>query len=460
VADRAVVWALVLTTGLLACGEPGPERGAPRPDGPNVVLIVVDTLRADRLSQFGNPAPTSLALDALASRAHRFDHCFAPAPWTVPSVTSIFSGLLPARHRVDATGAVLGERFETLAESLKRRGWHTAGFSFNPHISKKAGFDQGFHHFRDFGGTARDAPDLREMVDDALAWVRDEARTPFLLYLQPMNVHGPYRVPEDRADALLGRRPRPGFEFRGRLMKEILGGRLEVREEVTEEIRASLEEQYDTAVRYTSDELGRLIEGLEQAGVFDDSLVILTSDHGEELFDRGGFAHGYTLHREVLHVPLLMKLPGQRTGAMIDADVSLVDLYPTVMDLLGIRFEQEIDGRSLRPLLEGGDAEIRPILGQTISPERCDGRTLREGEYELMVIDRNYESDAPGTRLYHIREDPDQRNDLAGAAPDVVQRMRARLEALYRDFGEDAYPRELYELDESTRESLEALGYF
>jgi arylsulfatase A-like enzyme len=454
-----------LTAGL-ACDGSTPEPAGPRPNGPNVVLIVVDTLRADRLSQMGYSQATSEALDVLGDRANIFRQAFSPAPWTVPSVTSIFTGLLPPRHRVDATGAALAGAFEVLPEVLARSGWHTAGFSLNPHVSREAGFDQGFQHFRDVVGAAADSPDLGEMLDEALSWVRDDAKPPFFLYLQPMNAHGPYRVPEHSRSALLGRPPLPGFEFRGELMQGILRDRrLELREQVTPAVLQSLNEQYDTAVRRTADELGRMLRELDAAGLYDDALVILTADHGEELFDRGGFAHGYTLNREVLQVPLFVKLPGQRSARSIEEPVSLVDLMPSVLDVLGLGLARDgaaSDGRSLRPLLEGANASgpSRPILAQTISPKRCDGRVIREDGWELMVIDRNYESDEPQLRLYDIRRDPDQRVDLSAEQPERAKRLLDRLESLYDGFGEDAYPRSHYEIDPATRESLEALGYF
>lgn len=445
-----------------ACDGGAPEPRGPRPDGPDVVLVVVDTLRADRLSQTGYERPTSRALDGLAERSTRFSRAFSPAPWTLPAVTSIFTGLLPARHRVDATGSALDERFEVLPELFARAGWHTAAFSFNPHVSRAAGFGQGFHHFRDVAGATADYPDLGQMVDEALRWLREDARRPFLLYLQPMNVHGPYRVPPERRAALLGRPPRAGFTFRGELMEGILRERrLELRDRVGPLIVESLNEQYDTAVHHTAEQLGRLLRALEDDGLFDDALVVFTADHGEELFDRGGFAHGYTLNREVLQVPLWIKLPGQRSGRRSDEPVSLVDLMPTLVDLLGLEGGPEGDGRSLRPVLEGGERSgpARPILAQTVSPERCDGRSLRENGFELMVIDRSYESEARRVHLYDVRDDPDQRRDLAPEQPERVLRMRARLEALYDGFGENAYPRSRYRMDPATRESLEALGY-
>lgn len=451
---------------MVACGgEDRPARPAP-PGAPNVVMIVVDTLRADRLSQLGYDRATSEALDLLAERASEFRGVSTPAPWTVPSVASILTGLLPARHRVDQTGSVLLEEFEVLPEVLARNGWQTAGFSFNKHVSRKAGFDQGFDEFRDVDqGRTGSYPDISEMIDDALEWVDErDPKRPFFLYLQPMNVHGPYRVPEARRDALLGRPPIPGFEYKGALMDGIVRDRrFELRDQVTPEIVQSLNEQYDTAVRYTADELGRLLRSLDEVGLYDDALVVLTADHGEELFERGGFDHAYNLNREVLHVPLWVKRPGQQTPRQVEDPVSLVDLLPTLIDLLGLQqdFDAAIDGRSLRPLLEDTPAPLssRPVLAQAINPKRCSGRSFREGDWELIVIDESYDPAATGVRLYDLRTDPQQRVDLALREPERTRAMRARLEAFYDALPEDAYPRAHYEIDGETRSALEALGY-
>ncbi len=462
---RFAITGLACAVVLLACGPSAPPK-PPAPAGaPNVILIVVDTLRADRLSQLGYEQPTSDALDVLADRATSFRHARTPAPWTVPSVASILTGLLPARHRVDQTGSALPEALDVLPEVLARNGWQTVGVSFNRHISRKAGFAQGFDSFRDVAkGRTGAYPDISEMVDQALAWVADRDPTrPFFLYLQPMNVHGPYRVPDARRNALLGRPPRPGFEYKGALMDGIVKEhRLELRADVTPEIRTSLNEQYDTAVRYTADELGRLLAGLTDAGVFDDALVVLTADHGEELFERGGFDHAYNLNREVLHVPLWVKQPGQREAVHIDEPVSLVDLMPTLLDLLSLSHDlsADIDGRSLRPLLEGPpSAAPPPILAQAINPERCSGRSYREGSWELMVIDESYDPAAVGTRLYDLARDPEQQRDLAPDDPERAHAMRARLEAFYDGLPANAYPRARYDLDDETRSALEAIGY-
>ena len=481
---RRLLLPLLFATGTLALASgcsPDPEaRPAPanetplqRPVGPNVILVVVDTLRADRLTQYGYPLRTGTPLGLLSDRATRFDECYSPAPWTVPAMASLFTGLAPGRHRVDAVGASLAEVGTTLAESLRDAGWQTAGFSFNPHISERARFDRGFDDFVGHGGRISKAPDVRDLVQRAKGWIDRTSKPPFFLYLHPINVHGPYPVPADARAALLGRPPAPGFEFFGPLMKDLMnGGKLERRLDVTPGFLTSLEEQYDSAVFHTSNELGLFFEWLNERESFDESLVVLTADHGEELFDHGGFAHRYSLHREVLRVPLFVKLPGQKVPRAVALPVSLLDVAPTILDLLGLPIP-EGDGRSLAPLLRdaavdvsaGASAAIPAVLrdrrfvARASNPKRCQGRALRAGRWELHVIDRNYEGLENAVRLYDQESDPTQQKDVSSAHPELVRKLRAELAALEASSRGDAAAPERYELAPEEREALEALGY-
>jgi arylsulfatase A-like enzyme len=445
-----------------------PARQAPD-DAPNVIVIVVDTLRADHLSQYGYTRDTSSALSLLTDRATRFDEALSPAVWTAPAVASLFSGLSPARHNVDRVGAVLSDEIETLAETLRGAGWETAAFSFNPHVSRKARFDQGFAEFVGYRGSTKRAPDVRAMTREAWEWIEEDATAPFFLYLQPMNVHGPYRVPDDARELLLGRAPAEGFEFFGPLMKELMNKkRLERRDDVTEAFLTSLHENYDTAIRHTAEELGKLFEKLDRAGLFDDALIVLTADHGEELFDHGGFAHRYSLYREILHVPLFIKLPGQREAASIGEPVSLTDVHPTLLEVLGIeqaaKARAGADGVSLAPFLEADASppealRDRALVSVATNRKRCVGRSLQQGRYALLEIERSYQHDRPTTELYDLLLDPHQTRDLSHSKPDLRAAMRLALSERYAAEAQHALERRVYPLSVDDRAALEALGY-
>ena len=429
---------------------------------PPVILVVVDTLRADHLTQHGYGRATSATLGRLASHSTRFAQCFAPAPWTTPSTASILTGLLPARHGSSRKGIPLADEATSLAEILSAEGYETAAFTLNHNVSRKTRFDQGFEVFLDFEGKSTDYPDIREMLDQVGTWLEIRRAAPFLLWLQPMNVHGPYRVPKARRSDLLGSPPTPGFRYYGEPMRGILKrGQVELREAVDEAMLRSLVERYDTAIRYTFDELAGLVEDLEERGLYDRSLIVVTSDHGEELFEHGGFSHGYTLHREVLEVPLWIKLPGQREGGVVDELVSTVDVVPTVLDALGLDPRSPLDGRSLLPLIRGDERDgDEPFQIYEVQwPKRCVARAIRMGSWKLVRIEQNYEGVVDAVRLYDLATDPGEDRNVASEHPERVARMTEELEATFARYEAEALPVPESVEDQMDRKKLEALGY-
>jgi arylsulfatase A-like enzyme len=432
------------------------EQPARRPD---VILVVVDTLRADHLSHYGYGRPTGGGLDAFAGRATRYTQAYAPSPWTGTSTASIFTGLFATRHGVRRPGDRLDDELTTLPEILHEQGWHTVAHSLNVNVSKKTGYAQGFDLFNDFLGTTTDYPHIDAVLERVDRWLDARPERPFFLYLHSMNTHGPYRVPEDHRRSLLGREPSRDFVYYGSLMASITSGRsLPRRREVGPAYLASLVDQYDTAVRYTSDALGELFADLARRGLYDDALVIVTSDHGEELFDHGGFSHGYSLHGEVLRVPLYVKLPRQREGAVVDARVSLMDLAPTILQALGIDATAAFDGLPLPATTEAGAA--RSLLHVSDWKKRCVGRALLSGRYKLIELESNYEGLRNATRLYDVEADPAETLDLAAHKPELVAQLRRELEdAFARAQSGHGQVVPANVLEDMDRERLKALGY-
>jgi arylsulfatase A-like enzyme len=444
-----------------------PERDRPAADRrgrPNVVLIVIDTLRPDHLSHYGYPRRTAAGFDRFAAQATRFDEAFSPSSWTAPSAASLHTGTLPARHRLSEYGTGLASELVTLAETLQANGWNTIGHSFNHHVSGKTGFAQGFDEFDDFLGSSQAYPDVSVMVDRVAAWLADEPRGPFFLYLHPMNTHGPYRVPAAARRDLLGYLPGRDFVYYGPVMSGILkDGKSAQRAAVDGRVLQSLVDQYDTAIHYSIAQLGRALALLRDAGLYDDSLIIVTADHGEELFDHGGFSHGYSLHRELVHVPLYVKLPGQTAAAAVGTRVSLVDVMPTVLDVLGLPAPAATDGLSLRPLLSGGGAAAafadRPIVHEVQWAERCIARAILLGRYKLVELARNYEGRHDETLLYDVTLDPTERHDLAGAHPEILGPLRAQLGTTLAQAAAGAVATPEIVIRKLDRERLKALGY-
>jgi len=454
-----LAWVLLALAVLPSCGEtPAHAR-----EGTNVVLIVVDTLRADHLEQFGYRRPTGRALRAFADQATRFDVCYAPSPWTTPSTATILSGLHPVRHGSTVHGAALNADVASLAEIVSDAGWQTAGFSFNHNVSPTSGFDQGFDRFDAFEGRATAYPHIAEMVGSVSRWLDEELAGPFLLYMQPMNTHGPYLVPEERQADLHGRAAMGGFEYYGKRMKDILKrGKIEQRKAVSAGMVSSLVEKYDSAVRYTTDELGRVLDDLKDRGLYDNSIIILTSDHGEELFEHGGFSHGYSLHREVLHVPLFIKLPGQGEARVVKTPVSLEDIHPTVVELLDLPLPYAVDGRSLVPLLTGAPqdgAPEREFLFHVSWDKRCVARSVQRGRFKLVHTERDYAGTRDEYALYDLQIDPGETSDLSALEPDLVAELRAAMEQRFGEHARASFGPPDLVTDQMDTETLRRLGY-
>lgn len=453
--------ALVALLGTAACGPGEAAR-------PSVVLVVIDALRRDHLSLYGYAKDTSPGLAGLAAESAVFERCLATSSWTKPSALSLLSGLYPPSHGGHRNRKA-SPRIAFVSEVLQERGYATAAISGNPHVSPAFGMDQGFDHF-EFGGgrRPRDYPDVTELLDGGRAWLAAHADEPFFLYLHLMNVHGPYRAPPEFRLRFL-EEPHAEFHFQSRLWKDIVRrGRLERRADFSEAHLRDLTARYDGAVAYTDDVLTRFLGELREKGILDRSLLVITADHGEELFDHGGFGHKRTLYGEQLEIPLLVREPaGAGAGRRVSEPVSLVDLPATILDWLGLLSPEDggsfASGRSLVPLLrglpEGRRLPARHLLAQL--DEASSGRAflIQEWPDRLLQIEEDYQGRENAVELFDEAADPGELVDLA---PQRGERV-AELEALARAIrgALEAHPFEAApaQLDRDLARQLEDLGY-
>ena len=435
------------------------------PRRPSVILIVIDTLRDDFLGSYGFPGPISPHLDRFATEAVRFENAYAPAPWTKPSVASLFTSLDPWSHGVlshdghygadDATDALPAEA-ETLAEAMRAAGHATAGFVSNPWLLERYGFGQGFDHYADevVGQTvSADA-----LLEQARRWLagRDPAQ-PFFLYLHLMDVHGPYDPPREDVRAVL-RAPGlgPGRAIAAEEYDSIkpylrgpdwTQGR---RGRRTETWRA----HYAAGVRALDRALGRFLGELRDDGLLDEAVVMVTSDHGEALGDHGTWDHGDSLHEHQIRVPLLLRLPGgRRGGTEVAPAVSLLDLMPTLLGLAGAPVPPAAQGRDLGDLARG-----RAKGGD--EPVYATGVKSRPGLAAILWRRHKLVEDGDQRALYDLATDPDEHTDLSERAPAMTSELAARLarHRQERARGPRLRPAEA-PLDRGVRDKLEALGY-
>lgn len=417
----ATVLALSLAAASLGCGrsEPGDDLASTRvPESTPVILVSIDTLRSDRLPAYGYEAGDTPALDTLSEQGILFERAYSHAPTTLPSHASILSGLLPPDHGVrDNLGYSFdGARLPTLPRLLRDAGYRTGGFVSAYVLRSAVGLDAGFDvyddeiEFRDLQGLG----DLQRPGDEtlrrAVAWLDSVEREPFFLFFHIYEPHTPYSPPEPFA--------------------------------------SRFSSAYDGEVAQADRVVGRLVQALQERGLYEPSLIVLLSDHGEGLGDHGEQEHGILLYREDLQVPLMVKLPGSaHAGLRIAEPAQLVDVVPTVLDLLGLERPEGLAGESLLALQ--GASEPRALYAETFYPRLhfgwSDLASIIRGDHHLIS--------GPDPELYDLAADPAERDNVLRRERRSYAAMRDALAGIDRELQAPG------EVDAATRDKLSALGY-
>lgn len=426
--------------------------------GPGVILISLDTLRADRLGSYGYERPTSPALDRFAAEGVLFERAIAPSPWTMPSHASLFTGLQPARHGVQKLDSRLDDGVETLAERLQQAGFETAAFVNSPYLSPKTGLGRGFTHYREFDKVDRKARkqvlSAGPAIDEISVWLDDHGDRPFFVFFHTYDVHSDYQ-PGPRYRERFARPYQGRFNGTSAMLRNVLFGRLEA--SAADIAHAS--DLYDGAVRQLDDQLARLFAYLDESGLAETTTVIVVSDHGEEFLEHGGVMHGYTLFGEMLRVPLLVRGPGIPSGARVPEVVQLTDVAPTVLSLLGLPPLAGIDGHDLtRTWSQATAAKPTRTLAYAESVPRP---YLPDVENHLVAVRGErfkliHDFTTHHSRLYDIANDPRETRDVAAEHPEVVAELLGHAEA-YRRGSDQAGGGVEFSDDEI--EQLRALGY-
>jgi choline-sulfatase len=422
----------------------------PRPR--NVILYLVDTLRADHLGCYGYGRPVSPRVNAFAREAALFRHTVAQSSWTRPSTTTILTGLLPRTHGIYGHRDSLAPEAVTLAERLRERGYRTAGIVTNPNVARNFGLDQGFETYRLLGARHSAATDVNDRAAEWLdtVWTKD---APFFLYLHTMEPHAPYAPPSP-----FRQRFAPGVQdenlTRMRIVERLEKGEIPA----TPEMRQALQDLYDAEIAANDAAFGALIDLLVRRGLWEDTVIVFVSDHGEEFLDHQGWEHGKTLHTEMLDVPLIVRAPGA-WGRVVERQVQQADVVPTILDLLGLPLARGLEGRSLRSMiLGGGPPETDPP--DTMAFSWLEERSLRAAAVttpEWRLIEKRFP--IPGRFLYDRRADPQEQHDLASQQSVWAGYLRARLRAAERARKGTLRAGETTTLDPEVQKQLEALGY-
>jgi len=427
---------LVLATG---CHRNETQNSAgPTPRDANILLITLDTTRADHLSCYGTPAGTALTdrryqgaktphLDALAARGVRFAHATAQVPLTLPSHACIMTGAYPTVHGLrDMGGFTLTKNHPTIASIAQSAGFQTAAFVGSRVLSKHFGISNGFTTYDDdmSGKTAAGMPGVfperraSVVTDHALEWLKQNGQKKFFLWAHYYDPHAPYDPPEP---------------YRRSYSKDLYSGE----------------------IAYMDEHVGRLLDWIDQAGLSSRTLIVVTADHGESLGEHGEMTHGVFLYDSTLHVPLIMAGPGVPAHKVIDDQVRSIDIMPTVLEFLNLPPGAEAQGVSLWPLIRKG-RRVRSNYAylETLYPRTFMGwselRAMRTDTWKLII--------APHPELYNLQRDPQEITNLISKYPADADELQKKV---WEVAGEGAKQEKIMSspVDAQTREELESLGY-
>jgi arylsulfatase len=484
-----------------------------------IVLISLDTLRADHLSLYGHERFTSPSLDTLALDGVVFDDASAVAPWTLPSHASMLTGLYPLKHRVTTMRSRLAEEFPTLATLLGAAGWETAAVVNSTWLRKDsfrltAGFDR-YLFVED--RPARRSPSTW-VTDQALAWLRDRGDRPLFLFAHYYDVHADYAsepayeklfvTPNDGiADGTGWQIAQTNFEpeyiemckRKARTPGCTFGGKAKLRDvydiekpEFDEQDVLHVEQLYDAGIRQLDAELGRLFAGMRGDGILDEALIVVTGDHGEGFREHGYLDHFIPMYQEMLHVPLLFRGPGVPRGKRVSVPVSGVDIAPTLLGLAGVEAPEALDGLDLAPLFflgeegeegeegeggEGGEGhdgaeqgealaafEERLLFGEASGGKSHDLNGLGDYFPNYRSLRRGpykliYEQRADVYSLYDLDADPGEQRDISEREPAIAQQLIAAMQERYESAAASQEPENEVELAPEEIERLRELGY-
>jgi arylsulfatase A-like enzyme len=470
---------LIAVAGLVAGGiwlatrpprAPAPETiPAALQDKPNIILIMVDALRADRLSCYGYGPQISPNIDALAGDAIRFETCIAQASWTKPSTATLFTSLYPSSHQAIYKSNMLPDPVVSIAELLSAEGYFALGFANNANITPIFNFGQGFDEYiflkpsyffmspesgfqltaynqlrlirERFVSQAKHVyhyyQDAQVVNKNVISWLEKLQHGRFFTFIHYMETHDPYFVhPYNGVGYARVSNPKPNPSVAG-----------------------LYSETYDGELRYVDQAVGDLCRWLKNRDLYDDALIILTADHGQEFYEHGGWWHGTTLYEEQIHVPLIVKLPrGQGAGTTDGRMVRILDIAPTITTLVGISPHPSMQGLSFL----SSSSSPWPGAEEVFSEEDHEGnviRSLRTRTWKFIQANPNNPRGLPEVALFHLEEDPVELNNLAAQRQDLVEILRPRLEnTSSMALGESVTPQER-DIDEATRERLKSLGY-
>src|SRR5262245_3636095 len=416
-ARMRVLTAAALT---LVCGcAERPAPAAPPRIATNVLIITIDTLRADRVGIYGATNVETPNMDRLAREGAWASQSDVPVPLTRPSHVSLFTGRYPSEHGIrDNLSAPLNGDVPLLSGIFQQAGFATAAFVSSSVLDRQSGLSRGFDVYSDRFDKGADQRTADVVTAEAIGWLRSPPKPKFFAWLHLYDPHAPYTPPEPYASRYAGR-------------------------------------PYDGEVAFCDEQVGRVMTALRETGALDNTLVIVTSDHGEALGEHGEDVHGYFVYEATLRVPLIVRGPGVAPGTRVGAVARTIDLFPTVLDLMGVGASQASSGRSLGPALRGGKLADESAFAESLVPLLhygwSDLRSVRDGRWKYIL--------APRPELYDLDADPGELRNLAGEQDARARAMRSGLESQLRKERTSPKSADTSGISPDAIERLGALGY-
>jgi arylsulfatase A-like enzyme len=423
-------------------------EGEPRSSRPNVIIYLVDALRADRLGVYGCERPLSPRLDALAAEGVTFTDVVAQSSWTKAAVASIFTGLWPRAHGVNGPDDRLPDRMPTLPELVQAAGYQTGAVVANAYVGRPFGFARGFDYFEFIEHSRGRSEVIHERV---AAWLDARANTidPFFLYVHTIDPHAPYAPPTPYLETFASSVEDPTVGQVETVRGLVLGT-----VEETAELERDLRDLYDAEVAANDASFGRLLDELDRLGELENTLVVFTSDHGEAFGEHGTWTHGLDLFNEVLSIPLVMRLPNSAgAGQRVSTVVQHIDLLPTILGLCSIVSPVDLPGA----VLVDATGTVRVGTDRTIFAYldywgKTGATALRDGWKLIQPLSADF---GPEIELYRHDNDRVEANDFASRSPVRSGWLLAQLAVALRGEGTSL----TIDVDAETRAQLEALGY-
>jgi arylsulfatase A-like enzyme len=417
----AVAAVIALAAGLRLLYRPGPAPAT-------VVVFLLDTVRRDALGCYGHPDDPTPNIDAVAADGVRFEQVVSTSGWTLPAVASLMTGTWTTIHGAVGRGVRLTPvrpEIPMATEVIKEAGFATVGFANAAFVSPMVGMDRGFDLFDHRYSYNWDTRKADETIDAAIAQLRERRSEPCFYFIHLFDPHLDYGAPAAYTERFTGGRDRPPTPLKLEDVLDLQTGEERRDPPVADDIRY-VRGTYDAEVAFTDANVGRFINELKRLGMYERSTIVITSDHGEEFWEHGGFEHGHTLYDELVMVPLVIKPPAGTESAkrVVDSQVRLLDVMPTVFEFLTISKPASFQGVSLVPYMTGeADLDLSALCESTLYGPLYIA--LRGPRYKyIQRLDAG--GDGAG-QLFDWRSDPAETSDLSGELTDVADELRAEL---------------------------------